>query len=184
MNAQVDPRPVKRNLAQVRVLLIEDGVASPQQLRGELASRKVDRWTLEPSFVHWDFVALEARRAARALLKAGGCVIIFPGGAVSTSRRPFGPAVHRLARKYAGVPGAGKMGNPNRFGSVGVAVGRTSASSVNPKPEKRPIHRLCIVDEDGALGPVCAGDDSSAVRVKRGGHSSGKRQQFGRRGLG
>ena len=33
-----------------------------------------------------------SRRAARNLLKAGGCLIIFPGGAVSTSRSPFGPA--------------------------------------------------------------------------------------------
>ena len=34
-----------------------------------------------------------SRREARALLKAGGCLIVFPGGAVSTARDPFGPAV-------------------------------------------------------------------------------------------
>jgi putative hemolysin len=34
-----------------------------------------------------------SRREARLLLKAGGCLIVFPGGAVSTSREPFGRAV-------------------------------------------------------------------------------------------
>ena len=43
-----------------------------------------------------------SRRAARALLKAGGCVIIFPGGAVSTSRRPFGPAVDHDWHPFTG----------------------------------------------------------------------------------
>jgi putative hemolysin len=41
-----------------------------------------------------DAVATSARSraAARALLIAGGCLLIFPAGAVSTSRRPFGLA--------------------------------------------------------------------------------------------
>src|SRR5687767_5908993 len=41
-----------------------------------------------------DAVATSARSraAARALLVAGGCLLIFPAGAVSTSRRPFGLA--------------------------------------------------------------------------------------------
>jgi putative hemolysin len=43
-----------------------------------------------------------SRREARALLKAGGCLIIFPGGAVSTSREPFGPAVDNEWHPFAG----------------------------------------------------------------------------------
>ena len=41
-----------------------------------------------------DAVATSARSrpTARALLVAGGCLLIFPAGAVSTSRQPFGPA--------------------------------------------------------------------------------------------
>jgi putative hemolysin len=41
-----------------------------------------------------DAVATSARSraAARSLLAAGGCLLIFPAGAVSTSRRPFGLA--------------------------------------------------------------------------------------------
>jgi putative hemolysin len=37
-------------------------------------------------------VSARSRRAARALLDAGGCLIIFPAGAVSTARRLLGPA--------------------------------------------------------------------------------------------
>jgi putative hemolysin len=36
------------------------------------------------------------------LLKAGGCLIIFPGGAVSTSRRPFGRAVDHDWHPFTG----------------------------------------------------------------------------------
>lgn len=43
-----------------------------------------------------------SRREARAMLKAGGCLIIFPGGAVSTSRAPFGPAVDNDWHPFAG----------------------------------------------------------------------------------
>src|SRR5262249_9014542 len=41
-----------------------------------------------------DAIATSARSrsAARLLLAGGGCVLIFPAGAVSTSRQPFGPA--------------------------------------------------------------------------------------------
>jgi putative hemolysin len=41
-----------------------------------------------------DAVATSARSraAARSLLAAGGCLLIFPAGAVSTARQPFGPA--------------------------------------------------------------------------------------------
>jgi putative hemolysin len=47
-------------------------------------------------------VSARSRREARALLKAGGCLIIFPGGAVSTSRKPFGPAVDNDWHPFAG----------------------------------------------------------------------------------
>ena len=43
-----------------------------------------------------------SRRDARALLKDGGCLIIFPGGAVSTSREPFGRAVDNDWHPFAG----------------------------------------------------------------------------------
>ena len=43
-----------------------------------------------------------SRREARALLKDGGCLLIFPGGAVSTSREPFGPAVDADWHPFAG----------------------------------------------------------------------------------
>jgi putative hemolysin len=43
-----------------------------------------------------------SRREARTLLKIGGCLIIFPGGAVSTSRAPFGPAVDDVWHPFAG----------------------------------------------------------------------------------
>ena len=43
-----------------------------------------------------------SRREARALLKDGGCLIIFPGGAVSTSREPFGRAVDNDWHPFAG----------------------------------------------------------------------------------
>jgi len=38
-------------------------------------------------------VNLESRKQARAFLKQGGCVILFPAGGVSTSKGPLGPAV-------------------------------------------------------------------------------------------
>jgi putative hemolysin len=47
-------------------------------------------------------VSARSRREARALLKAGGCLIIFPGGAVSTSRQPFGPALDNDWHPFAG----------------------------------------------------------------------------------
>ncbi|MGD9508174.1 MAG: lysophospholipid acyltransferase family protein [Geminicoccaceae bacterium] len=47
-------------------------------------------------------VSARSRREARTLLKQGGCLIIFPGGAVSTSRRPFGPAVDNEWHPFAG----------------------------------------------------------------------------------
>jgi putative hemolysin len=37
-------------------------------------------------------ISARSRRAAKAHLSAGGCLIVFPAGAVSTSRRVFGPA--------------------------------------------------------------------------------------------
>ena len=43
-----------------------------------------------------------SRREARAILKHGGCLIIFPGGAVSTSPTPFGPAVDHPWHPFAG----------------------------------------------------------------------------------
>jgi putative hemolysin len=43
-----------------------------------------------------------SRREARALLRGGGCLVIFPGGAVSTSRGPFGPAVDADWHPFAG----------------------------------------------------------------------------------
>ena len=43
-----------------------------------------------------------SRREARALLKGGGCLIIFPGGAVSTTRGPFGPAVDADGHPFTG----------------------------------------------------------------------------------
>jgi putative hemolysin len=43
-----------------------------------------------------------SRRAARALLGAGGCLIIFPAGAVSTARRVFGAAVDADWHPFAG----------------------------------------------------------------------------------
>ena len=43
-----------------------------------------------------------SRRAARALLGAGGCLIIFPAGAVSTARRVFGSAVDADWHPFAG----------------------------------------------------------------------------------
>jgi putative hemolysin len=43
-----------------------------------------------------------SRRAARALLDAGGCLIIFPAGAVSTARRVFGSAVDADWHPFAG----------------------------------------------------------------------------------
>lgn len=47
-------------------------------------------------------ISARSRREARALLKEGGCLIIFPGGAVSTSRKPFGPAVDNDWHPFAG----------------------------------------------------------------------------------
>ena len=43
-----------------------------------------------------------SRREARALLKRGGCLIIFPGGEVSTAREPFGPAVDAAWHPFVG----------------------------------------------------------------------------------
>jgi putative hemolysin len=43
-----------------------------------------------------------SRRAARALLDARGCLIIFPAGAVSTARRVFGRAVDADWHPFAG----------------------------------------------------------------------------------
>jgi putative hemolysin len=43
-----------------------------------------------------------SRRAARLLLDAGGCVIIFPAGAVSTARHMFGPAHDADWHPFAG----------------------------------------------------------------------------------
>jgi putative hemolysin len=43
-----------------------------------------------------------SRQAARALLGAGGCLIIFPAGAVSTARRVFGRAVDADWHPFAG----------------------------------------------------------------------------------
>lgn len=43
-----------------------------------------------------------SRRATRALLAAGGCLIIFPAGAVSTARRVFGRAVDADWHPFAG----------------------------------------------------------------------------------
>jgi putative hemolysin len=43
-----------------------------------------------------------SRRAARLLLGAGGCLIIFPAGAVSTARRVFGPADDADWHPFAG----------------------------------------------------------------------------------
>jgi putative hemolysin len=43
-----------------------------------------------------------SRRAARSLLEAGGCLIIFPAGAVSTARRVFGPADDADWHPFAG----------------------------------------------------------------------------------
>jgi putative hemolysin len=47
-------------------------------------------------------VSARSRRAARALLDAGGCLIIFPAGAVSTARRVFGRAVDADWHPFAG----------------------------------------------------------------------------------
>ncbi len=43
-----------------------------------------------------------SRREARSLLRSGGCLIIFPGGAVSTARAPFGRAVDNEWHPFAG----------------------------------------------------------------------------------
>lgn len=43
---------------------------------------------------------LATRRAALAYLAEGGCVGIFPGGTVSTSQRPFGPALDPAWRTF------------------------------------------------------------------------------------
>jgi putative hemolysin len=47
-------------------------------------------------------VSARSRRTARALLDAGGCLIIFPAGAVSTARRVFGRAVDADWHPFAG----------------------------------------------------------------------------------
>ncbi|MFO1049420.1 MAG: lysophospholipid acyltransferase family protein [Geminicoccaceae bacterium] len=47
-------------------------------------------------------VSARSRRRARALLQEGGCLIIFPGGAVSTARAPFGPAVDHDWHPFVG----------------------------------------------------------------------------------
>jgi putative hemolysin len=43
-----------------------------------------------------------SRRDARSHLATGGCLIIFPGGAVSTSAKPFGPALDADWHPFAG----------------------------------------------------------------------------------
>jgi len=43
-----------------------------------------------------------SRRDARSHLAAGGCLIIFPGGSVSTSAKPFGPALDADWHPFAG----------------------------------------------------------------------------------
>ena len=47
-------------------------------------------------------VSARSRRRARALLQEGGCLIIFPGGAVSTAQTPFGPAVDHDWHPFVG----------------------------------------------------------------------------------
>src|SRR5690606_9137429 len=43
-----------------------------------------------------------SRAQARALLKAGGCLIVFPSAAVSTAPHPFAPAVDPEWQPFAG----------------------------------------------------------------------------------
>ena len=47
-------------------------------------------------------MSARSRREARALLGAGGCLIIFPAGAVSTARHVFGKAVDAEWHPFAG----------------------------------------------------------------------------------
>ncbi len=58
-----------------------------------------------------------SRAAARALLRAGGCLVIFPAGAVATSRRLFGPAEDAPWHPFVGrlVQGSGAAVLPVRF---------------------------------------------------------------------
>jgi putative hemolysin len=58
-----------------------------------------------------------SRRAARALLRDGGCLVIFPAGEVSTSRGLFGPADDAPWHPFAGrlVQGAAAAVLPVRF---------------------------------------------------------------------
>lgn len=58
-----------------------------------------------------------SRAAARALLRAGGCLVIFPAGEVATSRRLFGPAEDAPWHPFAGrlVQGSGAAVLPVRF---------------------------------------------------------------------
>ena len=72
-----------------------------------------------------------SRREARALLKAGGCLIIFPGGAVSTSREPFGPAVDADWHPFAGPADHG--------GARGGAAGPVRGPEQPPVPAGQPL---------------------------------------------
>lgn len=58
-----------------------------------------------------------SRTAARAHLARGGCLVIFPAGAVSTSRTPLGPAVDADWHPFVGrlVAGAGATVLPVYF---------------------------------------------------------------------
>jgi putative hemolysin len=58
-----------------------------------------------------------SRATARALLRAGGCLVIFPAGAVATSRRLFGPAEDAPWHPFAGrlVHGSAASVLPVRF---------------------------------------------------------------------